>query len=237
MTLAAEPVSFRGEQASAPDHHGPAADGRAAPQDADELGETAALALMYVAGDFLADPPDAPRHVVAQLEAWLRREYREGRVLPWLVEHQTLNEWANGLSGELRTAAWLIGRSSKRPHLRSTTFRDLLRWTADELDQAAPGWERRDVLLRFADGWTIEAVTAAADQELEGRLMRHCLDAQKGAYHDGIASLRDPMGRPHVTLIIEGDELTEAYGRAHSKPKAMLLERVEVFAREARLRG
>ena len=28
-------------------------------------------AVMYVAGDFLADPPDAPKHVVRDLEAWL----------------------------------------------------------------------------------------------------------------------------------------------------------------------
>ena len=31
-------------------------------------------------------------------------------------------------------------------------------------------------------------------------------------------------------VVIEGDELTEAYGRACSKPKPMLLERVEAFA-------
>lgn len=57
-------------QASAPGRS-PAAVDRAAPQDEDELRETAALAVMYVAGDFLADPPDAPKHVVRDLEAWL----------------------------------------------------------------------------------------------------------------------------------------------------------------------
>jgi len=45
-------------------------DDRAAPQDEDEL-ETAAPGVMYVADDFLADPPDAPKHVVRDLEAWL----------------------------------------------------------------------------------------------------------------------------------------------------------------------
>ena len=49
-----------------------------------------------------------------------------------------------------------------------------------------------------------------------------------------IASLRDPMGRPHVTLVIENNEVTEAYGRACSKPKPMLLERVEAFERKVR---
>ena len=58
-------------QANAPGRS-PAAVDRAARADEDELRETAALAVMYVAGDFLAaDPPDAPKHVVRGLEAWL----------------------------------------------------------------------------------------------------------------------------------------------------------------------
>jgi hypothetical protein len=128
-----------------------------------------------------------------------------------------------------------MGRSADRPHLREATWVDVLDWAASEIDALAPAWERRDVLHRFRDGWTVERVTTDHDAELEGRLLRHCLDPSRAQVHDAIASLRDPAGRSQVTLVIDGGELVEFHGRRCSRPGSANAGRIAEFARAAEL--
>lgn len=186
--------------------------------------------LAFLAADFALMPPDAPEHIRRKVVAWTEREIQAGRVEPWLAARYAPDEWSRALAGELRQVAWLIGQSNARPDLRASTWEDVLTWTAAELDQVAPAWERRDVLHRFRDGWTIEQVATDRDLGLEGRWLRHCLDASRGRSHDAIVSLRDPAGRSRATLVIDGGEIVEVHGRGCSRVRRANGARVAEFA-------
>lgn len=196
-------------------------------------------ALAYALGDLEAMPPEAPKHVREEVGRWAVREFNAGRVQSWLAERFAPDEWPEAVAGELRHAAWLIGRSARRPHLRVTRWAQLLEWTSDLLDDLEPQWDERTVLHRFADRWTVELVRTDSDLDLEGRLMRHCLNAERGQAahaiaHDAIASLRDPAGRPHVTLIVGGGAVM-GIGRSCSRLKSALADRVAEYANAAGL--
>jgi hypothetical protein len=71
------------------------------------------------------------------------------------------------------------------------------------------GWVEREVLHAFEDGWTVELLTNEADRTRENHLLwdgRACINErvwnerlETGAYL--LASLRDPNGEPHATLM------------------------------------
>jgi hypothetical protein len=199
------------------------------------LDTASADALTYALGDLEALPVEAPKHVRYDVGRWAIREFRAERAQAWLAERFASDEWPDAVAGELRHATWLMGRSARRPHLRVTRWAELLDWCSAEIDSLAPAWEERAELHRFDDDWTIEHVASDHDLELEGRLMRHRLDAERGKTHTTIASLRDPGGRPHVTLVVEGSEITQAPGRWCSRPKPVHAERVAEYAKAAGL--
>jgi len=101
----------------------------------------------------------------------------------------------------------------------------------------AAGWERRDVVYQYANGWTLEQVVTLADQKREGELMGNCA----GEYlpwcpEHVMLSLRDPRGRPHVDVIVYGGEGIEIEGRACTEVKFRYERMIGDFARAGGVR-
>lgn len=84
----------------------------------------------------------------------------------------------------------------------------------------APGPEGyndpENVSFTTSRGWNWVSVCETEDQEHEGELMRHC-----GHSNGDMFSLRDPRGRPHVTLGVDFQMKTiiELRGRTNSTVK------------------
>jgi hypothetical protein len=65
-----------------------------------------------------------------------------------------------------------------------------------------------EVVYRFADGWTVQRLGSFRHLQSEGQVLHHCVG--RGTYYwDGVVSgkwtiesLRDPKGKPYVTLTV-----------------------------------
>ena len=109
----------------------------------------------------------------------------------------------------------------------------------------AAGWERRDVVHRFENGWTVERVTTLADLQREGLLMRNCLQGQAKVYFAcveagllDILSLRDPKGGSHVEIVLEdGVVIDGPHGKCLMPPKPRYTNMVVEFLQQAGFRG
>jgi hypothetical protein len=118
----------------------------------------------------------------------------------------------------------------------------------------AAGWERRDVVYQYANGWTLEQVVTPADQRREGELMGNCAGeylqcwararravVARGEYLPPVPervmlSLRDPRGRPHVDVIVLDGEVLNIEGRACTEVKFQYVRMIGDFARAAGVR-
>src|SRR3990167_510138 len=89
-----------------------------------------------------------------------------------------------------------------------------------------------DVVKRWPDGWTIVRVPAGAC-DTEGKAMGHCVAGYASRVESGntnIFSLRDPRGRPHVTIEVEPafGEVVQIKGKQNLPPqKRMYAEKVK----------
>jgi len=93
-----------------------------------------------------------------------------------------------------------------------------------------------DVIYRFADGWTVQELPPEA-LEAEGEAMQHCVGDYCEEVESGearILSLRDPRGRPHVTMEYDpvGGQFKQVYGKQNVKPKAEYAARARQFIEE-----
>lgn len=89
-------------------------------------------------------------------------------------------------------------------------FRDMVR--------AREAARRDNVLMEFGDGYRVVLVTSAKDLRTEGDRMRHCVGNYVTDLNYGvdILSLRDPRGRPHVTMEVAGGRtLKQIKGKAN----------------------
>ena len=69
------------------------------------------------------------------------------------------------------------------------------------------GYEEKNIVHSFSNGWTIREVRTERDLQVEGNLMGHCVGSYCGPVQRGdstIFSLRDPQNAPHVTIEMEG---------------------------------
>ncbi|WP_062117194.1 PcfJ domain-containing protein [Aureimonas sp. AU40] len=85
------------------------------------------------------------------------------------------------------------------------------------------------VLHRYDDGWAWVWVRTDAERDAEGDAMGHCVG--QGSYDrlgrgGAIVSLRDPAGRPHVTVQIAGVRRMQAQGRANTPPAEKYAARI-----------
>jgi hypothetical protein len=101
-------------------------------------------------------------------------------------------------------------------------------WAAEQQPQedAVEG----HILYRFPDGWTVQLLDNQEVLDYEGEAMHHCV-ADYADPHDEFTSyysLRDPGGRPHVTVehALQADAWPQVKGGANSVPKLEYLKRL-----------
>jgi len=76
--------------------------------------------------------------------------------------------------------------------------------------------EQGNVILQWPDGWSVQELDTDSLRADEGTFMGHCVGG--GTYDEGIFSLRDPLGRPRVTIQLDVyKNLTEAIRQLNFK--------------------
>ncbi len=131
-----------------------------------------------------------------------------------------------------RGAAIAMWAREERPDLTRMDWRevhDAVKAWGDERRQTQPV-PQGDVVYEWADGWTVQLLGIDA-LEVEGEVMQHCVGGYCDVVGSGAAaiySLRDPKGRPHVT--IEYNPKTEKFeqimGKQNTRPAPQYAERV-----------
>lgn len=91
------------------------------------------------------------------------------------------------------------------------------RWV-NLLDKGTPPWEKYAVQWETQDGaYQVVEVTTQWDYELEGYFLAHCLGT-KNAREFGVAhrvfSLRDKLGYPHATILLQKVGMHSPYGQS-----------------------
>ena len=137
-----------------------------------------------------------------------------GAVADWLA---ALSTEAPALLAKLPRVTWTQAiEHSRRWHDR------LARQNADVVSAAALG-QGVVIALEMADGWRWARLETTAALDAEGQAMGHCVgsggyDGLAGCFGpDGIYSLRDAKGRPHVT-VDGGAERAEAVAEGPARP-------------------
>lgn len=98
-----------------------------------------------------------------------------------------------------------------------------------------------DEVMHFdlGEGWRIVRMLSASALDRESSLMQHCIG--HGGYDEDLAeddgtlllSLRDPRGKPHVTLEIVDGVLEQFQGKQNNVPLGKYIERCLPFLRSA----
>jgi hypothetical protein len=88
---------------------------------------------------------------------------------------------------------------------------------------------------QWPDGWTIQRLVDPEQLEAEGEIMQHCVGSYCPAVAAGqtiIYSLRDPKGKPHVTVEFNEqlNRFAQVQGKQNADPKPEYQSRVDEFA-------
>jgi hypothetical protein len=95
-----------------------------------------------------------------------------------------------------------------------------------------------ELFCELADGFYIVRLLTPEALDVESAAMQHCIG--QGAY-DGLLnesafafySLRDPFGKPHATLEVEGNWLNQCQGKQNREPEKKYLDlMLDMFVRE-----
>lgn len=151
---------------------------------------------------------------------WVANELKSGRQLN-LQEFYGIVDWSRATNSALKDSSYAKAQAdSKAWHA------ELANPTAvpqeQEQEQDTSGYETKDVIFEFPDGYTIVRVTTPHDLQVEGQRMGHCV----GSYCDSVAagasvvfSLRDRENLPHVTLDLNrSGQLVQAKGKQDKAP-------------------
>jgi hypothetical protein len=102
--------------------------------------------------------------------------------------------------------------------------------------------EQGPIAYQFADGWTVQDLGCAGELRDEAEAMGHCVDTYINDVYSGdtkIFSLRDPSGRPHVTMewLVHDRHVGQMRGKQNVFPpkKEYVLRMIEF--RDAALEG
>jgi len=164
--------------------------------------------------------------------------------LPWVAREVSR---ARGEMGFDRVGYDLMMRLRSIGDWATAEHIDLGRWSADEAIDSAREWaEEHDpvdvvqgtVVYRFPDGWTVQELEAVAELEDEGEAMQHCVGDYCDDVDEGIVriySIRDPSGKPHVTLEFDTDlgQFTQIRGKQNVPPVERYWPYVGAFVRHA----
>jgi uncharacterized protein YjbI with pentapeptide repeats len=112
-----------------------------------------------------------------------------------------------------------------------TAVREAKEWTVQT--KIVPG----EVIYTFPDGWTVQLLTTREQLTFEGAVMQQCVGEYCERVQEGksiIYSLRDPRGRPHVTMEYspKSKRFQQVYGKQNEPPKEEYAVRARYFIRE-----
>lgn len=144
------------------------------------------------------------RHPLDFVIPWIAREL--GRLSKAEHRGEATGRDMEAARDALMSKAPAIGMWAKQENvdLNRTSLADALEAVADfevdvEVDEATQGV----VVYAFDDGWTIQALQTQQALNFEGEAMQHCVAGyceEVGQGRAYIYSLRDPRGKPHVTI-------------------------------------
>ena len=117
--------------------------------------------------------------------------------------------------------------AATRPNIMQLSYNQAIRranaWHRKlEKEERQKGVEAGEVVFRFPDGWTVQRLTTFPHLKQEGKAMHHCVGQVPHYWRGmergeiGIYSLRDPEGKPRVTLemdLMYGEVIVQAGGR------------------------
>lgn len=169
---------------------------------------------------------------------------------PWLARELVRVKKTGTLMTD-RTPAWMgwskevDGKGSAIALWQQQNRIDLGQWRIPAVLEALESFrlEQRGeipqgkIVYQFDDGWTVQRLVDPEQLGAEGEVMQHCVGEycpQVAAGETIIYSLRDPKGRPHVTMETrEGfGRFLQVQGKQNRKPIEEYLERVKQFAVE-----
>lgn len=144
------------------------------------------------------------RHPLDFMIPWIAREL--GRLSKAEHRGEATGRDMEEARDALMKKAPAIGMWAKQENvdLNRTSLAEALEAVEDfevevDVDETTQG----TVVYDFGDGWTIQALQTQPQLDLEGEAMQHCVAGyceEVGQGRAYIYSLRDPRGRPHVTI-------------------------------------
>ncbi|MCS4090235.1 PcfJ domain-containing protein [Rhizobium sp. BK176] len=145
----------------------------------------------------------------------------------------------------VRDAAWLSNLDEKgRPKkllkyptvdaLVAEVDRDMLREAGrNEVSDSSVGTAP---YMDLGDGWSMVRLLTADALDYESKIMQHCIG--NGAYDDQLTdptklflSMRDPAGRPHVTIALSSGVYEQISGKQNAFPAPRYVKRLASFFR------
>ena len=139
------------------------------------------------------------RHPADFLIPWMARELVRLDAKPGL----TIHDWHRA-TDLLQDRAPAIAQWAKETHTDIGKVNLVQAFEAIATHQfKARAVPQGEIVYRFDDGSTIQALHTPEQLEAEGQVMQHCVGSYCDVVREGeshIFSLRDPAGQPHVTL-------------------------------------
>lgn len=155
-----------------------------------------------------------------------------------LPETRHIYDWL--LASKIRGEAWLSRCDNQGRPLKLMKFSTIQQITAEANKSMVkrrgdgfrvPPSAGTEVVHDCGDGWTIVRLMTPEALDYEGSQMGHCVG--QGSYdhliqEDPIYSLRDPMGRSHVTIEVDNyiKEIRQFKGKQNQPPKIEYTRRI-----------
>lgn len=187
--------------------------------------------------------------MVSEFEQFNRRVPGEG-IFPWMAaqlvaERQRPLEMQWGELGrdpqaiyarfKRQGAHYLAWMAAERPNIGGMSVEEV-EAAVEEWEQAREEGEVKpgEVVYEFDDGWTVQELTTDEQLAYEGTAMQHCVGDYCEAVREGesrIFSVRDPRGRPHVTIEFDPNtsRVTQVMGKQNTDPIPEYQVRAEEF--------
>lgn len=165
---------------------------------------------------------------------------------PWVAKelHRIKKDRAYGLNDYLDTLEELEGKGPALALWQQKRRVDLGRYRLEEalaelkdFEVEATDVPQGEIVFEWDDGWTVQRLITPFELDVEGEVMQHCVaDYCEEVQGESvfIYSLRDPRGKPHVTIEYDPqlERFLQVYGKQNTEPKPEYMRRVETFADE-----
>jgi hypothetical protein len=141
----------------------------------------------------------------------------------------------------LRNSGTALGQwfADTRPDLGRMSLDDVRvefeDWQEDQrIEQGKLAIPQGEIVFKFDDGYTIQKLTTDEQLDKEGDVMQHCVGSYCAAVRRGdsvIYSLRDPKGKPHVTIEFDPGlrMVKQVKGKQNDDPAPKYQEYVDRF--------